>query len=137
MFRNLHRLAIALAVATLFYAASTRQASAVGPIPNTCCTFTYDVIDLPLSCFPLKPMTCWTYGTQADVIPGNGIHTVAIGGGPCPPAQAEFFWASLNAGFTKAWFNAPLSFHTNCGCISVRIGRDPNTNCIIVHMRPC
>jgi hypothetical protein len=127
-------LVIALLIGT--FALIGNQAAAQGPIANACCRYTIDVAGVGATCFPLRLTSRWSSGTQTDPVPGNGVFVYPVGAAPCPPVPAQFFWASLDAGVTLAWFNFPARYQVNGCCLWVRIGVDAN-GCIIVYIRPC
>lgn len=136
MYRSIIKGALALAIVLLAVVAISERATAQVPIPNACCTFTVDVAGFAATCFPVKLTTRWTGGIQSNAIGGNGVFVLPITFAPCPPVPAQFAWASLNGGVTKAWFNFPANFVVNGCCFTLRIATDAS-GCIIVYMRPC
>ncbi|MBS1913102.1 MAG: hypothetical protein JST22_14030 [Bacteroidetes bacterium] len=126
----------ALAVAMIALAASAVPATAQAPIPNACCTYTVDVAGVPATCLPFKLLTRWTGGTETILVTANGVSLQNITFAPCPPPPAQFGYASLDGGVTKAWFNFPATFNLGTCCYVVRIGVDA-AGCIIVYVRGC
>lgn len=128
-------LTIAAALLVASFTTFTGQASAQVPVAQSCCTFTVDVAGFPAACFPATLMTRWGAGTQNNIIPGNGVFVFNVTAVACPPPP-QFWWASLNAGVTKAWFNFPAVFQVNGCCWRVRVGKTA-AGCMTVVIRPC
>lgn len=127
---------VAAFVALVAMVVTSERAAAQVPIANACCNFTVDVAGFKPGCFPVQLTTRWTGWIQTDVIAGNGVFVLPINVIPCPPAPAQFGWASLDGGLTLAWFNFPATTIVNGCCFTTRIGVDA-AGCIIVYLRPC